>query len=207
MGKRKAYGAIVQIGDVYVSEDVLTEYFACDYGKCRGACCIIGESGAPLKEEELEDLERNYPVYSPLMTPEGRAAVAEKGFFEVDRDGDLVTPVVPGEPLREACAFCHFPGNGDCLCAIEKQFLAGRGTFPKPVSCRLYPIRVVPLGEGTVGLNLHRWEICRDAFEKGRKEKVRVFEFLRGPLEETFGPDFYDALCAAARHLATQAGS
>lgn len=201
MGKRREYGTIVQIGDVYVSEEVLTEYFACDYPVCRGACCIIGESGAPLREEELDPLERNYPSYAPLMTPSGQEAVSAKGFFEIDRDGDLVTPVVPGEPGREACAFCHFPGSGDCLCAIEKAFSEGKCSFPKPVSCRLYPIRVVRLGEGTVGLNLHRWDICKAAFEKGRREKVRVFEFLRDPLEETFGRDFYAALCEAARHL------
>jgi len=193
-GERK-FGTIIQIGDILVSEDVVTEWFACDYPVCRGRCCIVGDSGAPLKEEELEPLEKNYGAYAPLMREEGRAAVREKGFFEIDRDGDLVTPLVPGS---EECAFCHFE-EGSCLCSIERTFLAGKSRFRKPVSCSLYPVRVVDLGGGRIGLNLHRWDICRCAFEKGAREKIRAYEFLREPLTEAYGADFYDALCAAAR--------
>ena len=194
----KDFGTIIEIGDVLVSEDVVLEYFACDYPKCKGCCCIIGDSGAPLKGEELEPLEANYPYYQELMRPEGRAAVEAKGFFEIDRDGDLVTPLVAGS---EECAFCHFDSQGNCLCAIERQFCKGLGKFRKPISCSLYPIRVVDLGGGRVGLNLHRWHICKDAYEKGRREGIRVYEFLRGPLTEAFGQEFYSALSAAAKML------
>lgn len=190
------FGTLIEIGDILVSEEVVTEFFACDYAKCRGCCCIIGEAGAPLKEEELEQLEAAYPVYSPLMRAEGRRTIEEKGFFEVDRDGDLVTPVVPGS---EECAYCHFDEAGNCFCAIERQFCRGLLRWRKPVSCSLYPIRVVELGGGRKGLNLHRWAICADAYEKGRREGIRVYEFLRGPLTETFGEEFYSALSAAAK--------
>ena len=115
MSSGKDFGTIIEIGDVLVSEDVVLEFFACDYPVCKGKCCIIGDSGAPLKEEELEPLERDYPVYSPLMRPEGRAAVAAKGFFEIDRDGDIVTPLVEGS---EECAFCHFTADGSCMCSV-----------------------------------------------------------------------------------------
>ena len=116
---KSPFGTIVEIGDILVSEDVILEFFACDYPVCKGCCCIIGDSGAPLKEEELEPLEANYGIYSPLMSEAGRAAVDAKGFFEIDRDGDLVTPVVPG---REECVFCHFDKDGNCFCAIEREF-------------------------------------------------------------------------------------
>jgi hypothetical protein len=192
------FGTIIEIGDVLVSEDVVLEFFACDYPVCKGKCCIIGDSGAPLKEEELEPLEANYPIYSSLMREQGRAAVAAKGFFEIDRDGDLVTPVVDGS---EECAYCHFAPDGSCMCAIEKQFCQGKGTFHKPISCSLYPIRVADLGGGRVGLNLHRWHICKEAYEKGRREGIRVYEFLRGPLTEAFGQEFYSALEEAAKML------
>jgi hypothetical protein len=190
------FGTLIEIGDILVSEEVVTEFFACDYAKCRGCCCIIGEAGAPLKVEELEQLVAAYPVYSPLMRAEGRRTIEEKGFFEVDRDGDLVTPVVPGS---EECAYCHFDEAGNCFCAIERQFCRGLVRWRKPVSCSLYPIRVVELGGGRKGLNLHRWAICADAYEKGRREGIRVYEFLRGPLTETFGEEFYSALSAAAK--------
>ncbi len=194
--KRK-FGTIVEIGDILVSEDVILEYFSCDYAVCRGQCCISGDSGAPLKEEELDKIESAYPVFSPLMREEGRRAVEEKGFFEIDRDGDLVTPLVPGS---EECAFCHFR-DGNCLCAIERQYFQGLTTFRKPISCALYPIRVVELGGGKIGLNLHRWDICRCAFEKGKKERVRAYEFLREPLIEAFGEEFYSALSMAATRV------
>ena len=197
MGNGKRFGTIVEIGDVLISEEVILEYFACDYPVCKGQCCIIGESGAPLKEEELEPIEANYDVFSPLMRPEGRQAVEEKGFFEIDRDGDLVTPLVPGS---EECAFCLFE-NGNCFCSMERQYFAGACSFRKPISCQLYPIRVKELGAGRLGLNLHRWDICRCAFEKGRREGIRVYQFLKEPLVRAFGEEFYEALCMAAEKV------
>ena len=197
MGHRKRFGTIVQIGDILVSEDVILEYFACDYPVCRGKCCIVGDSGAPLLEEELEPIEACYDVFSPLMREEGRKAVEEKGFFEIDRDGDLVTPLVPGS---EECAFCLFE-NGNCLCSIERRFFEGKTTFRKPISCQLYPVRAVQLRNGTIGLNLHRWDICQCAFDKGRREGIRAYEFLREPLTATYGADFYEALCVAAKQV------
>ena len=74
--------SFIQIDDVLVSEEVLTTCFACDYARCKGACCIIGDSGAPLEESETEALERNYAHYSALMGSGGREAVQKKGFFE-----------------------------------------------------------------------------------------------------------------------------
>lgn len=186
------FGNIIQIGDILVSEDVVSEWFSCDYEKCRGICCIEGDSGAPIDESELEGLERDYPCFSPLMREQGRKAVRDKGFFELDIEGDIVTPTVPGS---DECAYCHFAEDGSCLCSIEK---CGR---VKPESCRLYPIRVTRLTGGGLALNLHRWKICECAFEKGRREGVRAYAFLRKPICDVFGDEFYEALEAAAKHL------
>ena len=194
MGHKRPFGTIVEIGDILVSEDVILEYFACDYPVCKGKCCIVGDSGAPLKEEELDPIEANYEAFAPLMRPEGRQAVDEKGFFEIDRDGDLVTPLVPGS---EECAFCHFE-EGNCFCSIERQFFAGKSTFRKPISCQLYPIRVVQLRNGGQGLNLHRWDICQDAVRLGTERGVRLYQFLREPLIRRFGKAWYDELCTVA---------
>lgn len=188
----RQFGTIIQIGDILVSEDVVTEYFACDYEACKGVCCIEGDSGAPMEEEEIETVERDYPRFSTLMSPAGREAAEISGFFEVDRDGDIVTPLVRGSC---ECAFCHFGPSGEALCAIE---MAG---CRKPVSCSLYPIRVTKLTGGTLALNVHHWEICRPAFEKGRRENVRVYQFLRKPLTDSYGEEFWSALDEAARHL------
>jgi hypothetical protein len=194
----KTEHTIIQIDDCLVSSEILTEYFACDYEKCKGCCCIIGDSGAPLEDCEAGAIEKNYPVFSPLMRQEGRDKVKQSGFFEIDVDGDMVTPLVPGS---EECAYAHFDDNGNCFCSMEKCWFQGKGDFRKPVSCWLYPIRITVLRSGLRALNLHRWDICKDAFIKGRKEKVRVFEFLREPIERYFGEDFYSALSEASRML------
>lgn len=189
--RREDFAAIIQIGDVLVSEDVVSEFFACDYPVCKGACCIVGDSGAPLEEDEIPALERDFHLFSPFIRGEGRAAAEDSGFFAVDREGDLVTPLVPGS---EECAYCCFEGD-NCLCGIEKAGLQ------KPVSCALYPIRVKKFRGGGMALNLHRWDICKCAFERGKREGIRVYQFLKDPLIRRFGPEFYDALCAAASHL------
>lgn len=194
----KTEHTIIQIDDCLVSSEILTEYFACDYEKCKGCCCIIGDSGAPLEDCEAGAIEKNYPVFSPLMRQEGRDKVKQSGFFEIDVDGDMVTPLVPGS---EECTYAHFDDNGNCFCSMEKCWFQGKGDFRKPVSCWLYPIRITVLRSGLRALNLHRWDICKDAFIKGRKEKVRVFEFLREPIERYFGEDFYSALSEASRML------
>ena len=175
MSAKHRFGTIFEIGDCLVSEEVITEYFACDYAKCKGCCCIIGDSGAPLDEKEVELIEGAYPAFSPLMSEAGRKVIEEKGFFEVDVDGDVVTPLCPGS---EACAYTQIDGKGNCFCAMEKSWFAGRKGFRKPSSCWLYPIRVTEFSDGRHALNLHRWDICRDAFELGRSAYMNFYANL-----------------------------
>lgn len=189
---------IFQIDDILISSEILTEYFCCDYEKCKGVCCIAGDSGAPLEEIECEALEKEYPTFSKRMSDAGKAVVAKTGFFEVDRDGDLVTPL---NSCSEECVYTCFDEHENCYCAIEKSYFAGETCFRKPISCWLYPIRVTKLSSGLTALNLHRWDICKVAFEKGKKEKVLVYKFLREPLIQLFGEEFYSALCEAAKSL------
>lgn len=189
------HGTIIQIDDCLISEEIFTEYFACDYEKCKGCCCIIGDSGAPLEECEVDAIEKNYPLFSPLMQGKGRSIVSEKGFYEIDIDGDLVTPLIP---QTEECAYTLFDDEGNCFCAMERCWFQGKTDFRKPISCWLYPIRVSHLRNGSRALNLHRWHICQDAYEKGKRENIKVYQFLKEPIIHCFGEDFYDAMCAVA---------
>lgn len=187
--------AIIQIDDCLVSSEILTEYFACDYAVCKGACCVAGDSGAPLEECEPEALEKNFLEYSPLMSDKGREMASSGTFSVTDSDGDLVTPLVQGS---EECIFSNFDRDGNCFCTVERCWMNGHGDFRKPISCWLYPVRVSSLGSGLRALNLHRWDICKCAFEKGRKEGIHVYEFLKEPLIRFFGEEFYEELEAAA---------
>jgi hypothetical protein len=84
---------MVQIYNTLVSLDVFEKQFVCDLSACKGACCIEGESGAPLEESELNALETLYPQIEPYLTPEGKDAITQNGFYEKDGDGDWVTPL------------------------------------------------------------------------------------------------------------------
>ena len=201
---------MISIDDILVSDEILTEYFACDYAECKGACCVIGESGAPLDRGEEEALEKAWPAYSPLLTPQGHSCVRKTGLYEIDGDGDMVTPLMDMSPAeREAtgnktlcenpdnpCAFTFFE-EGNCLCAVERAHITGKCDFVKPISCRLYPIRVITFSDGSKALNLHRWNLCKCAFEKGRREGIKVYKFLKEPIVAAFGADFYAQLSAA----------
>lgn len=191
---------LIQIDNFVVSSEIVTEYFCCNYEECLGACCIIGESGAPLEEGEAELIERNYAAISPLMSIEGRRKIEQTGFFEIDRDGDMVTPLLGNS---EECAYTRFEGKA-CFCAIERCHMAGGCSFVKPVSCRLYPIRVSRFSNSLTALNLHRWNLCEGAFAKGRREGIRVYQFLKEPLTDAFGAEFYKQLEAAADLLLSE---
>ena len=183
---------MIEIDGKIVSDDILTECFACDIARCKGECCVDGNSGAPLEMEEADILEEEYENYKPYMTPEGIESVERQGFMVVDCDGDYTTPLVDDAE----CAY-SYRENGNTLCAIEKAFREGKCSFRKPISCHLYPIRLISLSNGTIGLNYHRWNVCSSACENGRKLGIPVYKSLREPIIRRFGEEFYKALeCA-----------
>lgn len=192
-----AYNTIIEIDNILVSSAILTEKFVCDYFKCQGACCVIGDSGAPLSEIECNLLKTEFNTISKYIRPQGIRSIEEQGPFVIDIDGDLVTPLLNGDE----CVYTVFDKNQHCSCAIEIAHKDGNSTLKKPISCWLYPIRVSTLSNGMVALNLHEWSICLDAFAKGKKEGVPVFKFLREPLIFAFGQDFYNKLEIAHLNL------
>jgi hypothetical protein len=187
---------IIQVGDVLLSPDILTEHFCCDYAKCKGICCIEGDAGAPVTLDEIGEIEECLDFVWEDLSATAQAMIDKQGVAYTDQEGDLVTSIVGGKD----CVFTCYDGD-NCLCALEKACRNGKTSFLKPISCSLYPIRVTKLTGGGLALNVHHWDICKPAFEKGAREGVRVYEFLKSPLTKAFGEDFYDALEAAARHL------
>lgn len=187
---------MVEIEDKIVSEELFEEFFCCDLSLCKGICCIEGDSGAPLKIEEIDMIEDEMENIRPFMTPQGVEAVEKNGVFEVDRDGDYTTTLVEGAE----CAFVVME-DGVALCAMEKAFRAGKSAYMKPVSCHLYPIRVKEFSNGMVGLNYHRWNVCSSAVCEGRKSGVKVYQGLQSAIERAFGTEFYGHLVEVDRIL------
>ncbi len=181
---------MLQIGNVLVSLDVVERFFCCDLEKCLGECCIEGDAGAPVTEEEYRRLKEILPEVWNDILPEAKTVIEEQGVGYVDEDGDLVTSIVDGKN----CVFTCYGSNGMCYCAIEKAYREGRTDFYKPVSCHLYPLRLTEYNDFTA-VNYHRWKICKAAEVLGRKEGIRVYQFLEAPLVRRFGREWYDELC------------
>lgn len=196
---------MILIGNTVVSLEILEKEFCCDLDKCRGCCCIEGDAGAPLTEEEEKTLKELLPMLLPEMTPEARKAVEEKGMSYRDPEGELVTQIVDGKD----CVFARTDHKGWCYCLIEKAFHAGKTTFRKPVSCHLYPVRVKEFAArgnapAMSALEYNRWDICHCARVLGKKEHVRLYEFLKEPLIRRFGQEWYDELCLTAEEWRKQ---
>ena len=174
-----------------LSEDLFEKRFVCDLNACKGACCVAGESGAPLEKDEEVQLKALWPKIKPYIPEKGQKAIDEHGVSEVDSDGDLVTTLVEG---RGECAFTVFDEKGIALCGVERAWKAGAISFRKPISCHLYPIRVVKLGKDQDGLNYHKWPICEPACTCGAKLDVPVFRFLKDSLTRKYGADWFTEL-------------
>ncbi|MES2630283.1 MAG: DUF3109 family protein [Bacteroidota bacterium] len=187
---------MIEIGKTLVSEEIFEEHFACDLAACKGACCVLGDSGAPLLEEELDILDDIYDDVKPFLTPEGIAALEAQGTFVIDVDGDYGTPLIGGKE----CAYTVFDDKGIALCGIEKAWRAGAVKWKKPISCELYPIRVTKLYEHEA-INYHKWNICAPACDCGAKLKLPVFRFLKEPLIRKYGKEYFEQLMVAEEYL------
>ena len=181
---------MLQVGNVLVSLDAVERFFCCDLSKCLGECCIEGDAGAPVTEEEYRKVKEILPLVWDDLLPAAQKVIEEQGVGYVDEDGDLVTSIVDGKN----CVFTCYGDGGMCYCAVEKAYREGRVDFYKPVSCHLYPLRLTEYKDFTA-VNYHRWKICKAAEVLGRKEGIRVYQFLKEPLIRRFGAEWYDELC------------
>ncbi len=182
---------MIIVENTIVSDDLKDIFFSCDLKACRGDCCVEGDAGAPLEEEEISLLEDYIDQIKPFMTGAGRKEVEKTGVFEYDMDGEMVTPLVNGKE----CAFAVFE-NGIAFCAIEKAWLEGKSAFRKPVSCHLYPVRITKL-KNHIAVNYHKWNICKAALLKGKKDNMPLYKFLKEPLTRKFGAGWYRKLTEA----------
>lgn len=190
---------MVQVGEAIVSFDVLKEPFCCDLSCCKGVCCIEGDAGAPVTIDEVAAIENLLPEIEQQLSPEAKDVISKQGVAYTDASGDLVTSIVNGKD----CVFTCYGSDGCCYCAIERAFREGRTSFMKPLSCHLYPIRITKVGSYKA-LNYNRWDICKAAVIKGKKEGIPVYKFLKEPLIRCFGEEWYNELETVVEELKKQ---
>jgi Protein of unknown function (DUF3109) len=172
-----------------ISDDIKDKFFVCNLEKCKGACCVEGDLGAPLEEEELQILADNYEQIKPYLSEAGRQAIDEQGLYIKDWEGDFSTTTIGN---RE-CAYAIYDDNLTLKCGIEQAYLEGKISWKKPISCHLYPIRITKY-DGFEALNYDKWQICNPACSFGADLGVRVYQFLREPLIRKYGADWYQEL-------------
>ena len=179
---------MIPLGHTMISDDVADKYFVCDLDKCKGACCVEGDAGAPLDVSELPFLEEIFDKVKPYLSKEGLQAIEEQGLY-VKNDGEYETPIIKG---RE-CAYAIYDKKGILKCGIEQAYNDGKTNFKKPISCHLYPIRVTKY-EQYDAINYERWHICNCAVRKGKELGVELYKFLKEPLIRKYGEQWYSEL-------------
>ena len=188
---------LVEIGDKIVSSELFSKKFVCDLSKCKGACCVKGTGGAPLKDNEVNEITKNLEKITPYMSNKGIDLVEQGEIYYLDEDDTPATKLID----KKECCFDYFDESNTAKCAIETSYENGDIDFNKPVSCHLYPIRIKDFNEFTA-INYEVWDICNPACTLGESLKVPVYKFLKEPLIRVFGQTFYDELEKIEKELA-----
>ncbi len=178
------------VDNVYVSDEVAEEFFICDLESCKGACCVEGDLGAPLDDNELPILDKIYPIIKNTLTAQANRAIKKRGLYLQDIDGGFNTTTIK----NNECIFVVYDKDGKLKCGIEQAYSSGKIDFQKPISCHLYPIRITKL-DIEEALNYDRWDICNCAIKKGTKHKLPIYQFLKEPLIRKYGEIWYQKLC------------
>ena len=179
---------MIQIDDTVVSDILLEKKFVCNLNACKGACCVEGDAGAPLEENELEELASVFPLVKEYLSENSIKALNED-LFTLDEDGEYVTQLVNGKE----CAFVFFDKKGITKCSIEQAYNDGKTNFKKPISCHLFPIRLTQYKNFTA-VNYAHWDICDEACDLGEKLGVQTYQFLKEPLIRKFGENWFKEL-------------
>ena len=186
---------MIQVEDKIVSLDIFEKHFVCDLNTCKGACCVEGDSGAPISHVEAEILEENYEKIKPYMSKEGIDKIEKDGVAAYDEDGDLTTTLVK----NQECSFVIFE-DGIAKCSVEKAYNDGKVDFKKPISCHLFPIRIKHYKDFDA-VNYEEIRICKSACECGSKLKIPLYAFLKEALIRKYGLNWYNKLLEAAKLL------
>ncbi len=185
---------MIAIQDKLVSRDLVEKEFVCNLSKCKGMCCVLGDEGAPLEDDEPGILDDIYEEVKPYLTEKGIATIEEMGKYTVSQKGETATPLVDGKE----CAYISFDEKGVALCGIDLAHQDGKIDFKKPVSCHLYPVRITEY-EQYDAVNYEKWEICAPACKLGKELEVPVYKFLKEPLVRKYGEEFYEELDRVAK--------
>jgi Fe-S-cluster containining protein len=179
------------VDKILISDELVGASFCCNLGACHGACCVHGDSGAPILPEEREELESVLPLIAHRLSKNALRVIDEKGVWEKTSSGAYATTCVGSAE----CVFVVYDGEV-AKCAIEQAHNSGETDFPKPISCHLYPVRIEDLGDFDAA-NYEQIEICKPGRKYGRRKSIPLVDFLKVSLTRKYGPEWYSRLRTA----------
>lgn len=178
---------MIRVQNVILSEEIATAKFACNLSRCKGACCVIGDAGAPVSKNEIPVLHKAFRELKGELHPEAVEVAERDGVVQGNsKNGYEISCIDSGE-----CIFVQKDKNGAATCAIQSAYYEGRFQWEKPISCHLYPIRLKQIG----GLEYANFEyipeLCSAACQRGEKEGIYLAEFLEDSLTRRYGEEWY----------------
>ena len=185
---------MIKIDDTLVSDELIEKFFICDLDKCKGACCVEGDLGAPLEKEELRLVSDSSKYIMPYISNESKTQIKKQGHYVKDFEGDFSTPTING---RE-CVYAAYGENGILKCGFEMAWKDGKSEFRKPLSCHLYPIRIKNDGHNYL-VNYDKWKICNPACKLGAAMNIPLYLFVKEALIRKFGLDWFNKLDRIAK--------
>lgn len=181
---------MIEIDNILISDEVVEKQFVCNLDKCKGGCCVDGDTGAPITQEEANIIEDIYPQVKHLLSEPAIKLIEEEGTHTFDEDFGLVTPTLNGG----ICAYGYYDDNGIVKCAIEHVYKEGKIPFKKPISCHLFPIRITEYEQFEAVNYEPRETLCKPACKLGKSLQVPVYQFLKEPIIRKYGETFYNTL-------------
>lgn len=128
-----------QIGNVLISDEAWQTRFACDLSKCLGRCCMYGDLGAPICDEEEQKILSVLDQIKPRLSRQNQAFVSA-GISETYKGTLHIREIRANTP----CPLSFIDENGIILCSLHD--LALEKSLPlldvKPLWCSLFPVLI-----------------------------------------------------------------
>lgn len=182
------------VQDVIVDDYIAYVKFTCDLNACKGGCCTIpGGRGAPLLDEEVAEIQRALPVVKKYLSPIHRQAVEIDGGIE-GTIGNYTTSCIENKD----CTFVYYDG-AIARCVFEKAYFNDELKWQKPLSCHLFPVRILNFG-GDV-MRYEKLADCKPALVKGTAESIPLYKFLKDAIVRTYGLKWYEEFVSECEKL------
>ncbi|MFD2532501.1 DUF3109 family protein [Gracilimonas halophila] len=186
-----------KVKNTILSDDIATAKFACDLPRCKGACCVVGDAGAPVSKNEIPVLHKAYKLLKDeLRTDSVKVAESEGVVVGSEKAGYEIATV-----NEQECIFVKYDENEIAYCAIQRAYFEGRFKWEKPISCHLFPVRLKRIA----GFDYANFEyvpkLCSVACEKAEKENIHLAEFLEKPLVRRYGEEWFAEFIESCKEI------